>query len=152
MTVLTAFINVIWYDYFHRTQPHLGSWLKPQKRWFWENLSIPNNSYSFDDCCYLKVQKERLQSRISIHSVLCPSAIGKMHMLEILTLKLMALLLHVFLITNEIVADYFLPKMLLVDNSFIPSLFLFGTGTWHELVGRRVRISDLCWWPVLHCW
>ena len=42
--------------------------------------------------------------------------------------------------------------MLLVDNSFIPSLFLFGTHTWHKLLGTRARISGLCWWPVLHCW
>lgn len=90
---LTALINVIRYDYFHHTQPHLGSWLKPQRRWFWENLSISNNSYSFDDRHYLQVQKERLQVHTNVHGVLCPSAIGKMHMLETLILKLMAFLL-----------------------------------------------------------
>lgn len=90
---LTALINVIWYDYFHHTQPHLNSWLMHQRRWFWENLSISNNSYSFDNCHNLQVWKERLQIHTNIHGVLCPSAIGKMDILETLTLKLMAFLL-----------------------------------------------------------
>jgi len=90
---LGALINVIRCDYFHHAQPHLRSWLKCQKRWLWENLSVSNNSYSFDDRHYVQVQKERLEVHINIHGVLCPSATRRMEMLVTLTLKLMAFLL-----------------------------------------------------------